>query len=214
MIRVLIADDHGIVRSGIRSLLEQMEGLQVVAEGADGLEAFRLVKLHRPDIAILDIGMPGLNGVEATARLTKHFRRTRVIILSMHASEEHVCQALRAGACGYVIKDATTTELESAVRAVARGETYLSPSISEHVLASYSQRTQDESGLTLPLTSRQREILQLVTEGHTTREIAERLHISTKTVEAHRAQIMKRLNIHDMAGLVRYAIRKGITSAG
>lgn len=214
MIRVLIADDHGIVRSGIRSLLEQMEGLQVVAEAADGLEALRLVKLHRPDIAILDIGMPGLNGVEATARLTKQFRRTRVIILSMHASEEHVCQALRVGASGYVIKDATTTELELAVRAVARAETYLSPSISEHVLVSYSQRTQDESELTIPLTSRQREILQLVTEGHTTREIAERLHISTKTVEAHRAHIMKRLNIRDVAGLVRYAIRKGITSAG
>ncbi|HZT44250.1 MAG TPA: response regulator transcription factor [Chthonomonadaceae bacterium] len=213
MIRVLIADDHGIVRSGIRSLLEQMDGLQVVAEAADGMEALRLVKMHRPDLMIMDIGMPGLNGVEATARLTRQHRRTRVIILSMHTSEEHICQALRSGAAGYVIKDATTAELETAVRTVARGERYLSPSISEHVLAGYSQRMPEEPSATAPLTSRQREILQLVTEGHTTKEIAERLHLSTKTVEAHRAQIMKRLEIRDVAGLVRYAIRKGITSA-
>ncbi|HLV81188.1 MAG TPA: response regulator transcription factor [Chthonomonadaceae bacterium] len=212
MIRVLIADDHGIVRSGIRTLLEQMEGLEVVAEAADGQEALRLAKSHQPDIAIMDIGMPGLNGVEAAARMAKQLRSLRVIILSMHTSEEHVCQALRAGAAGYVVKDATTDELETAVRTVARGERYLSPTLSEHGIAIYLERMQDASSAATLLTSRQREILQLVAEGYSTREISQRLHLSHKTVEAHRAQIMQRLDMRDVAGLVRYAIRAGITT--
>lgn len=216
-IRILLADDHTLVRAGIGALLQGLEGMQVVAEASDGHAALRLVQTHQPDVVLLDIAMPGLNGLEVTARVAQAFPRVRVIILSMHANEEYVVQALRAGATGYLLKSAVTAELELAVRAVARGEVYLSPPISRYVIADYVRRVEGAGspdatppGPYTRLTPRQREVLQLIAEGHTTKDMAQRLHISVKTVETHRTQLMKRLDIHDVAGLVRYAIRTGL----
>ena len=208
-IRVLLADDHVLVRAGIRALLDSLGGIQVIAEASDGREALRLIETQPPDVVMMDIAMSGLNGLEAAARIRKEFPNVRVIILSMHANEEYVMQALRAGAAGYLLKDAAITELELAVRAVARGETYLSPTVSKHVV-DYVQRTGGESSPLEQLTPRQREILQLIAEGRTVQDIARLLTISVKTVETHRAQLMERLGIHDIAGLVRYAIRVGL----
>lgn len=215
-IRVLLADDHTLVRAGIRSLLETLPGIQVVAEASDGREALDLIEQHRPDVVLMDIAMSELNGLEATAYALREFPQVRVIILSMHANEEYVWQALRAGAKGYLLKDAGMAELELAVKSVARGETYLSPPISRQVISDYMRRVggeEERSGSSRDverLTPRQREILQLVAEGNTTQAIAQKLEISIKTVETHRMQLMERLNIHDIAGLVRYAIRVGL----
>jgi DNA-binding NarL/FixJ family response regulator len=210
LIRVLLADNHTLIRAGLRALLQNIEGIKVVAEAGDGREALHLIEVHQPDLVLMDIAMPEMNGLEAAARVAKKFPQVRVIILSMHANEEYVLQALRLGAMGYVLKDAGINELELAVRASFQGETYLSPAVSKHVINDYLQRVGDESNSLTQLTSRQREILQLIAEGRTTKEIAELLHISIKTVETHRMQLMKRLNIHDVAGLVRYAIRMGL----
>ena len=212
-IRVLLADDHTLVRVGFRTLLESLPDVNVVAEAGDGREALRLIDEHRPDVTLMDIAMPGLNGLEATARATEAFPHCRVIVLSMHLNEEYVLQALRAGASGYLLKDSGLAELEIAVRAVARGETYLSPPVSKQVIADYVQRVGGEAGSFERLTPRQREVLQLIAEGHTTQGIAHQLGISVKTIETHRAQLMERLDIHDIAGLVRYAIRVGLASA-
>jgi DNA-binding NarL/FixJ family response regulator len=216
-IRVVLADDHALVRAGIRALLESLEGIQVLAEADDGREALQLVEAHRPDLILMDIAMSGLNGLEATKRISRDYPHTRVIILSMHANEEYVLQSLRAGASGYLLKDAGTVELEIAIKAVANGETYLSPPVSKHVISDYVRRIsggEQEASSTLDrLTLRQREILQLIAEGQTTQEIARLLHIGVKTVETHRMQLMERLDIHDVAGLVRYAIRVGLVSA-
>ncbi len=212
MIRVLLTEDHTIVRAGIRALLENLEGVEVVGEAGDGREALRLVETHHPDIVLMDIAMSGLNGLEATMRMSKEFPDVHVIILSMHASEEYVLQALRAGASGYILKDAGTAELELAIRSVGRDETYLSPAVSKHVVADYVRRVGGEPSSLERLTRRQREILQLVAEGQSTQEIAQMLSISVKTVESHRAQLMERLDIHDVAGLVRYAIRVGLVT--
>jgi DNA-binding NarL/FixJ family response regulator len=212
-IRVLIADDHALVRAGIRALLQSIAGFEVVGEAADGRDALSLIKAQHPDLVLMDTSMPGLNGVEATVRVTKDFPKVRVLMLSAHADEEYVRQALRAGAAGYLLKDAGTAELELAIRAVARGETYLSPSVSKHVIADYVRRAGTESGSLELLTARQREVLQLIAEGYTTKEIARILHISDKTVETHRMQLMDRLDIHDVAGLVRYAIRVGLVKS-
>ncbi len=215
--RVLLAEDHTLVRAGIRALLQNLTGIQVVAEASDGREALRLIKISQPDVVLMDIAMAGLNGLEATARVTKEFPTVRVIILSMHSTEEYVAQALHAGAAGYLLKDAVAAELELAVMAVARGETYLSPAVSKHVIADYLRRagggeasSGSEPPPSAPLTPRQREILQLIAEGRSTKEIAAILHLSVKTVETHRTQLMARLDIHDVAGLVRYAIRIGL----
>jgi DNA-binding NarL/FixJ family response regulator len=210
LIRVLLADNHTLVRAGLRALLQNIEGIQVVAEAGDGREALHLIAAHQPDLVLMDIAMPEMNGLEATAHVVKEFPQVRVIILSMHANEEYVLQALRTGAMGYVLKDAGIGELELAVRAIASGETYLSPAVSKHVVADYVRRVGSESSSLEQLTSRQREILQLITEGRTTKEIADLLYLSVKTVETHRMQLMKRLDIHDVAGLVRYAIRMGL----
>jgi DNA-binding NarL/FixJ family response regulator len=212
-IRVLIADDHALVRAGIRALLQSIAGFEVVGEAADGRDALSLIKAQHPDLVLMDTSMPGLNGVEAAARVTKDFPKVRVLMLSAHADEEYVRQALRAGAAGYLLKDAGTAELELAIRAVARGETYLSPSVSKHVIADYLRRAGTEFGSLELLTARQREVLQLIAEGYTTKEIARTLHISDKTVETHRMQLMDRLDIHDVAGLVRYAIRVGLVKS-
>jgi len=208
--RVILADDHALVRAGIRSLLEKMEGVEVVAEAGDGREALELVKTLRPNIVLMDIAMPGLNGLEALAHSTKDFPSVKVIILSMHANEEYVLQALRADAAGFLLKQAATAELELALRAVARGETYLSPQISKRVIEKYVERMGNKASPLEQLTSRQREILQLVAEGKSTKEMAALLNVTVKTVEAHRAQLMNKLDIHEIAGLVRYAMRVGL----
>jgi DNA-binding NarL/FixJ family response regulator len=209
-IRILLADDHTLVRAGIRSLIQALPGIQVVAEAGDGREALSLIETHQPDVALLDIAMPGLNGLEVAAQVADNFPFVRVMILSMHATEEYVLRALRAGAVGYLLKDADTAELELAINAVTRGETYLSPAVSKHV-TEYVRRVGEEAHSTLErLTPRQREVLQLVAEGHTTQEIARIMNVSSKTVETHRTQLMERLDIHDIAGLVRYAVREGL----
>lgn len=211
-LRVLLADDHALVRAGFRSLLEDISGVQVVGEARNGKEALAMIESAHPDIVLMDIAMTELNGLEALARAKKEFPDVQVIILSMHSSEEYVLQALRMGAAGYLLKDAATSELELAVRAVARGEKYLSPRISKHVVDSYMQRFGSENSSEQELTSRQREILQLIAEHYSTKEIAHMLGLSTKTVEAHRAQIYDRLDIHDVRGLIEYAIGKGIVT--
>ncbi len=209
-IRVLLADDHTLVRAGIRGLLQGLERVEVVGEAGDGQEALRLAETLRPDIVLLDIGMPGLNGLEVAGRLATVDPPVRVIILSMHISEEYVLRALRAGCAGYLLKGSAVAELEVAIRAVARGETYLSPAVSKHVVDDYVTRTGGAADPLDALTPRQREILQLAAEGHSSKEIAERLGISYRTVEAHRAQLMERLGVHDLAGLVRFAVRVGL----
>jgi DNA-binding NarL/FixJ family response regulator len=210
-IRVLLADDHALVRAGLRKLLESLSGVEVVAEAGDGREALALVASKNPDLVLLDITMPGLNGLEAAERIGREHPGTRVILLSMHASEEHVLRALRAGAAGYLPKDAALGELELAINAVRKGETYLSPAVSRHV-SDYVRRTGAETEPRESLTPRQREILQLIAEGQSTKRIAGTLGVSVKTVETHRSQLMEKLDIHDVAGLVRYAIRIGLVS--
>jgi DNA-binding NarL/FixJ family response regulator len=212
-VRVLVADDHALFRAGVRKLLQSFEGIQVVGEAADGHEALRLSGTERPDVLLMDIGMPGLNGVEAAARLTREGPRPRVVILSMHTGEDHVLRAIRAGAAGYLLKDASPAELEAAVRAAARGEIYLSPAISRYVVDDYVRRAEGDRSPLDRLTSRQREVLQLIAEGNTTKAIATRLGLSVKTVETHRAQLMERLEARDVATLVRLAIRVGLVES-
>jgi DNA-binding NarL/FixJ family response regulator len=212
-VRVLLAEDHTLVRAGIRALLESLEGIEVVAEAADGREALRLAKVHHPDILLMDITMKELNGLEAAARLAKEHSAIRVIILSMHADQAYVRQALKAGAKGYLLKGADVAELELALKAVTRGDTYLSPSISKDLVGDLLSGNAPAANPLNDLTPRQRETLQLIAEGQTTKEIASRLNLGIKTVETHRAQLMERLNIHDVAGLVKFAIRAGLTQA-
>lgn len=209
-IRVLLADDHTLVRAGLRGLLQGIQGVEVIGEAEDGHEAVRLAGELRPDIALLDIGMPGLNGLEAATQLLRADPRVRVLILSMHNAEEYVLRALRAGCAGYLLKRSAVSELEIAVRAVARGESYLSPAVSKQVVEEYVGRTGGQADPLDALTPRQREILQLVAEGHTSKEIADHLRLSFKTIEAHRAQIMERLGVGDVTALVRFAVRVGL----
>jgi len=211
--RLLLADDHALVRAGIRALLESLDGISVVAEAGNGSEVLELARVHRPDIVLLDISMPGLGGLEVSAQLKQELPEVRVVMLSMHANEEYVLQALRSGAVGYMLKDSATAELELALRAVMQGETYLSPPISKQVVDGYVQRVGTEQPAPDNLTPRQRQVLQLIAEGHSTKEIAYRLELSVKTVETHRAQLMERLQIREIAGLVKYAIRNGIVTA-
>jgi DNA-binding NarL/FixJ family response regulator len=207
-IRVLIADDHNLFRAGVRGLLKGFGGMEVTGEAMNGHEAVALAAEQKPDVLLMDVGMPGLNGIEAADRIRANTPTTRVIILSMHTGEEHVMRALKAGAAGYVLKDAQPDELERAVRQVASGEAYVSPSVSKH-LVNYARGDTARSELER-LTSRQREVLQLIAEGYTTKGIASRLKVSVKTVETHRAQLMERLAIRDVAGLVRFALRRGL----
>jgi DNA-binding NarL/FixJ family response regulator len=208
-IRLVLADDHVLVRSGVRALLEQLDGVQVVGEASDGREALALVARLRPHVVLMDISMPELNGLEAADRLRRDYPQIRVILLSMHADEAYVARALAVGAAGYVLKTAGAVELELAVRAVARGESYLSPEVARQVM-----RGPLGADGSLPLSARQREILQLIAEGNSTKQIAAKLGLSAKTVETHRANIMARLGIRDVPGLVRYAIRAGLVDSG
>jgi DNA-binding NarL/FixJ family response regulator len=209
MIRVLLADDHALVRAGIRSLLGAMAEVEVVGEASSGEEALDLAQRQHPDVVLMDIAMRGITGLEAAAAMRERLPSVRVVILSMHSGEEYVLQALRAGAAGYLLKDAATGELELALRSVMRGESWLSPAVSRQVVEGYVQRTGGETAPEV-LTARQREVLRLVAGGKSTKEIAFLLNLSVKTVETHRAQIMDRLGIRDVAGLVRYALRTGL----
>lgn len=212
--RVVLVDDHAVVRAGLRSLLEEREDVEIVGEATDGRSAVRTVVETGPDLVLMDVSLPELNGIEATRRLLEDQPRTRVLILSVHADEEFVNRALDAGASGYLLKEADTDELTLAFRSVMNGDVYLSPAISEQVVERYLDRG-DEEVPTSPLetlTPRQREVLQLVAEGNTTKQIAAKLELSVKTVETHRSDLMDRLGIHDVAGLVRFAVRTGLVS--
>jgi len=211
-IRVLLADDHKLFRAGIRSLLQTLDDIEVVAEAGDGREALRLAAAHRPDVVLMDIMMPNLNGLDAAARIAHAYPHTRVIMLSMSADEDSVLKTLRAGAVGYLVKTADPAELELAIRAAMRGEKFLSSAVSEHVVSVCLNRLDKEKTSLERLTPRQREVLQLVAESHTTKDIAKRLEISTKTAEAYRGELMRALDIHDIASLTRYAIRTGLVS--
>jgi len=211
--RVLLADNHPIVRAGIRSALEKIDGIEVVGEANDGREAVELVQEVNPQLVFMDITMPVLNGLEATERISKAAPHVRVIILSRHENEEYFWGALKRGACGYLLKRAALAELEAAVTRVAGGEIYLSKDISTQLLKRFpSQQTALSKSPLEQLTERQREILQLIAEGQTTKAIALILRVSPKTVEYHRAKLMERLNIHDIPGLVRFALRQKLIS--
>jgi DNA-binding NarL/FixJ family response regulator len=212
-IRIALADDHALVRAGIRALLEKLPGVEVVGEADNGRAALELIKKSAPNVILLDISMAGLGGLETLPRIVRDFPAVKVLILSAHANEEFVLRALRSGAAGYMLKDAATAELELAIRSVTEDKTYLSPSISRTVIDSYLERVGGQLSPLEQLTPRQREILQLIAEGKNTKEIASDLDISVKTVESHRLQLMERLNVHDVPGLVRYAIRNGLVSA-
>jgi DNA-binding NarL/FixJ family response regulator len=211
-LRIVIADDHALFRAGLRALLREMPGAQVIAEAGNGDDAVALARQHRPDVIVMDISMKGLNGLDAAARIKTSAPAVRVIVLSMHDTEDYVAQALRAGASAYLLKDSAEPELELALSAVMRGEIYLSPRVSKPVVDAYVRRSGADGSPLPALTARQREILQLIAEGHSTKRIAGKLSVSVKTIDAHRAQIMERLQIHDVPGLVRYAIRNGLVS--
>ncbi|MCA1644608.1 MAG: response regulator transcription factor [Chloroflexi bacterium] len=217
MIRVLLADDHTIVRQGVRLCLEAMGDIEVVAEAEDGQLAVVLANQLRPDVAVVDLTMPRLNGVEAIRQIKRDLPATEVVVLSVHDSEPYVVQALRAGAAGYVLKRNAATELAAAIRAAHDGQAYLHPSIARRVLDDYLSRIHSsETGVADPherLTPREREVLQLAAEGHTTRAIAGLLCLSTKTVEHHRASLMTKLGLHGQTELVKYAIRAGLVES-
>jgi two-component system, NarL family, response regulator NreC len=211
-LRVLLADDHGIVRRGLRSLLESEPGLSIVAEAADGLEALRLCEEHAPDTLIVDIAMPKMNGLEVAARVQKLAHPPRVIILSMHADESYILRALAAGARAYLLKDATDEDLLPAVRSVAAGKPFFSGAVTAVLVEDYMRRLQAR-GLTDSyhlLTDREKEVLQLLAEGRSNKEVASLLDLGLSTVETHRANMMVKLNLHNTAEIVLYAVRKGI----
>jgi two-component system response regulator NreC len=205
MLNVLLADDHEIVRQGLRTLLER-EGFNVVAEAADGREAVRFAQNLRLDVAVLDLTMPSLNGIDAAKEIFRVSPKTRVIVLTMHMEDQYVLQALRAGITGYVLKTKAAADLVQAINEVSRGMTYLSPAVSRTVVQAALDKTEVPTD---PLTSRERQVLQLIAEGKTTKELAAVLGVTFKTAESHRSRIMEKLDIHETATLVRYAIRQG-----
>ncbi len=212
-IRVLIAEDHTIVRQGLSALLRSEPDIEVVGEASDGLEATELAKKTTPDVVLMDIAMRNLNGLDATRAIKKLFPSMKVLVLTMYDNEEMIFQILKAGASGYLIKDSAMTDLVSALRAVHQGDFYLSPSISRKVIGDYIRRAElgEKASTDDLLSGREREILQLIAEGNSIPEIASLLCISKKTVEAHKTHIMEKLDIHDNAGLIKYAIRAGLT---
>ncbi len=206
--RILLVDDHALVRAGFRALLATFDDVEVIGEASDGNEALLRIEAVHTDVVLMDISMPGLNGIEATRRIAKLRPHPHVLVLTMHGDREYVRAALAAGASGYLLKTAERSELAAALGALARSKGWVSPSIASVVIDDIArvEKAPEHS----PLTPRQREVLQLIAEGHPTKEIARRLHLSVKTVETHRAQIMQRLDIHHIAGLVQYAIRRKI----
>lgn len=213
-IRVMLVDDHRLVRAGFRRLLEEADRIGVVAEASCGREALRELQDLDVDVLLVDVGLPGLNGLEVCREVVRSHPGCAVLMLSMHADEGYVARALEHGARGYVLKDASASELEEAVRAAHRRETYLSPAVSREKIDRHRRRMEERDEPLERLTPRQREILQLVAEGRTTKEIAAHLHLSVKTVETHRANIMDRLGIRDLAGLVRFAVVEGLVVPG
>jgi DNA-binding NarL/FixJ family response regulator len=213
-LRILLVDDHAMVRAGIRALLSTIDGVEVADEAGDADEALAMALALRPDIVLTDISMKGRNGLMLAEQIRAELPQTRVIVLSMHADDSYVQQALRIGIAGYILKDAAATELAAALRAVAAGGNYLSPSVSRQVMEGFGKQLQ--SGMASPLAAlspRQREILKLIASGRSTKQIAFDLKLSVKTVETHRAHLMERLGLKDLAGLVRFAIREGLVSA-
>ncbi len=209
-LRVMIVEDHALVRAGMRALLEKIDGIDVVSAVGDGWEAVKAVQADVPDLVLMDIAMPELNGLDATSRIVKESPATRVILLSMHANEEYLQQALQSGASGYLLKGAELAELELAIKTVSKGESYLTPAVAKYAIEAYREKSDGPTGPLAKLSMRQREILQLIAEGHTTKDMAQRLNVSVKTVETHRAHLMERLEIHDVPGLVRFAVRVGL----
>jgi DNA-binding NarL/FixJ family response regulator len=208
-VRIVLADDHVLVRQGLRSLLER-EGCQVLAEASDGLQALREVDSHKPDIAVFDITMPALNGLDAAREVSRTFPKTKTVLLTQHDEDQYVLKALEAGVSGYVLKSQVAGDLLEAIRNVSKGQIYLSPGISRTLIAAYRSR----SGVPKdPLTIRERQVLQLIAEGKSTKETAALLGITVKTAESHRTRLMQKLDIHETASLVRYAVRHGIVQA-
>src|SRR5512136_532526 len=212
-IRIVLADDHAILREGIRALLEDQSDMTVIGEAADGRKAIELARDLSPDIIVMDIGMPLLNGLEATRQIRHNFPKVAVLVLTMHDNEEYVSQILAAGASGYVLKRAASSELVTAIRAVAAGQSYLSPAVTKLLIEGYMGRQAAAPAVVDPfgtLTAREREVLQLVAEGHTNSQIAKLLNISLKTVKAHRSNLMQKLGLHDRGDLIKLAIQRGI----
>jgi DNA-binding NarL/FixJ family response regulator len=223
-LRVILVDDHNLVRAGFRSLLQKIPEVEIVAEADTGYSALELIRAHKPDMVLMDIALPDITGLDVTALVTQEYPSIKVVLLSMYDNEEYVLRALEIGAAGYLLKDADANEFELAIRSIASGKAYLSPAISSRVIESYQARVNAPKPSVTPyrdalrsddfhLTARQREVLRLIAEGFTTKEIAQQLNLSAKTVDAHRTQLMRELNIHEIAGLVRYAIRIGLVSA-
>ncbi|MBV8867250.1 MAG: response regulator transcription factor [Acidobacteriaceae bacterium] len=207
MIRILLADDHTIVRQGLKLILSSQSDFEVIGEAANGREVVELAEKLRPDIVLLDVAMPELNGIEATRRMMEQNGRIRILVLSMHKESVYVREILKAGARGYLLKDVIDTELLNAVRSVARGDGYVSPAVSGALLSDYRQNVTDPADL---LTNREREVLQLIAEGKTNKEVATKLNLSVYTVDSHRGKIMEKLNLHSTGELVRFAIKHGL----
>lgn len=211
--KIIIADDHRMVREGLRSLIESQPGLSMIAEARDGLEAVGLSKKHNPDLVVMDISMPNLNGIEATRRIKEGMDKTKVIILSMHADRRYVAEALKAGADGYLLKDAAFVELSQAIRTVLQGKRFLSPAIADLLIDGYLAREDlTQPGAYNLLSAREREVLQMIAEGQSTKQIAKELNLSVKTIETYRKHIMDKLDLRSVAQLTKYAIREGLTS--
>ena len=211
MTTIVLADDHRVVRQGLRALLEAEADFQVVAEAGDGLEALQRIEQLKPNVLVLDLMMPGLNGLEVTRQASKHSHYTRIVILSMYANEAYVLEALSNGASAYVLKDSSSADLVQAVREVAAGRRYLSPPLTDRAIEAYQEKAKAAALDNYEsLTTREREVLQLAAEGHTSTEMAARLGISPRTAETHRAHLMHKLNLHTQADLIRYALRRGI----
>jgi two-component system response regulator NreC len=213
-IRILLADDHTVVRKGLRLLLENHSGFEVVADAADGREAVALAETHKPDVVVIDVAMPSLNGIEAARQIAGKSPQTAVVFLSMHSDEGYVLKALKAGARAYLLKDSAESDLVNAVKAVSEGKAFFSPAISKMLVEDYMRRMQEqqvEDSYDL-LTTREREVLQLLAEGRNNKEVAQLLNLSLYTIETHRSNILQKLNLHSTAELILYAIRKGVIS--
>ena len=209
-LRILLADDHIMVRQGLRKVLEERPEWQVVAEAGDGHEAVRLAELHKPNVAVLDVAMPLLNGIEATRRIAKRVPQTRILVLSMYSDEAYVTQMMKAGATGYLLKDSAGVDLLEAVQSVSEGKSYFSPAVARLMLDDYARQRGTDDDRYESLSDREREIFQLIAEGKANKEIAALLFISLSTVETHRARIMEKLDLHSAAEIVLYAVRRGV----